>query len=279
MNDRLRRAVGVAVTAAVFICSFAVATPATLRVGSDVSGAPFEYYPPHSHVPLGFDIDLIAAIAKAMDSTLVISNHQFDDLIAAIRRGQFDAGMSAMSDTSKREQRVDFLDYFVAGGGIVVPKGNPARIFSLAGLCGYSVAVESGTSYEQDLDTQSAACRRIGLGPIHILTYPTDDDSFAAFINGKSSAYVADYPVGVYRARTVASTHPIEVVGRQFDVVPYGIAVAKANVALRNRLQLALLKVVADGTYDRLLAKWGLDVGGMRFAPVNAGKLYETVKR
>jgi polar amino acid transport system substrate-binding protein len=196
-------------------------------------------------------------------------------LLGAVGRGQFDAAISAISDTSGRENEVTFVDYFIAGGGIIVPKGNPLRIFGIDGLCGYAVTVEAGTSYEADLRKQSADCTAVGLGQIRILTYPTDDGAFAAFIAGKAPAYVADYPVDVYRVRNANEGKALEVVGRQFDVVPYGIAVSKRNSGLLRQLQQALLAVVADGTYDQLLKKWGLQQGSLRFAPIDAGKLFE----
>jgi polar amino acid transport system substrate-binding protein len=263
-----------------FLCiassvAFSTAPAATLHVGSDVSGAPFEYFAAGSKVPLGFDIDLAHALAAKVGSPVTISNHQFDDLLAAVARGQFDAAISAISDTSAREQIVSFIDYFIAGGGIIVPQGNPLRIFGIDALCGYAVTTEAGTSYEGDLKKQSADCVAVGLGPIRILSYATDDDAFAAFIAAKAPAYVADYPVGVYRSRNANEGKALEVVGRQFDVVPYGIAVSKRNAALLGALQRALLAVVADGTYDRLLKKWGLQKGSLRFAPINAGKLFE----
>jgi polar amino acid transport system substrate-binding protein len=243
---------------------------AGLQVGADVSGAPFEYFPANSHVPLGFDIDLLAAISQKMNRPITVANHQFDGLIPSVRDGKVDAAMSAMSDTADREKLVDFVDYFVAGGGIMVGKGNPGKIFGIDGLCGYGVSVEGGTSYENDLRQQSKACEAVGLGPIAITTFSTDDEAFAAFVAGKTPAYVADYPVQVYRSHGTS----YEIVGRQFDVVPYGIAVSKNNVALRDAFVQALLAVVADGTYDKLLKKWGLSQGALRFASVNAGKLY-----
>lgn len=250
------------------------AAAAPLTVGSDVSGAPFEYFPANSKTPSGFDIDLLAAIVAKMGRQSTITNHQFDDLLKAVQRGQYEAAMSAISDNSAREKLVNFLDYFLAGGGLMVQRGNPLNVFGIDGLCGYSVTVESGTSYETDLNKQSDKCKAVGLGGVKVLTYKTDDLAFAAFVAGKAPLYVADYPVGVWRART-AATKGYEVVGKQFDVVPYGIAVAKQNTALLTQLQQALVAVVADGTYDRLLKKWGLNQGAMRVAPINAGKLFE----
>ena len=244
-----------------------------LNVGSDISGAPFEYYQGSSKVPLGFDIDLLHAMAAKMSAGVAIENHTFDDLLASVQRGKYDFAMSAMSDTSAREKRVDFLDYFVAGGGLMVQSGNPLHIFDIGGLCGYSVTVEKGTSYETDLRRQSDACKNIGLGPVTVLTFDTDDQAFAAFVAGKAPVYVADFPVGVYRARDANGKYTV--VGKQFDVVPYGIAVKKGNAELMAQLQKALLDVVADGTYDKLTKKWGISQGAMRVAPVNAGKKFE----
>jgi polar amino acid transport system substrate-binding protein len=65
------------------------------------------------------------------------------------------------------------------------------------------------------------------------------------------------------------------VVGQQFGVVPYGIAVAKNNPQLRDRIQGALKALIQNGTYDRLLQKWSLTQGAMRSAPVNAGTKFQ----
>ncbi len=251
----------------------AAAPAAPLPAGSDVSGAPFEYFQGNSKTPRGFDIDLLNAMAAKMGSQPSITNHQFEDLLKAVQRGQFELAISAMSDTSEREKVVNFLDYFVAGGGLMVQQGNPPHVFGIDGLCGYAVTVESGTSYQSDIEKQSAKCKAIGLSAITIQTYKTDDDAFAAFLAGKAPVYVADYPVAVWRARTTGKG--LEVVGKQFDVVPYGIAVAKQNAKLLTQLQHALAAVVADGTYDRLLKKWGLAQGALRVAPINAGKLFD----
>lgn len=251
------------------------AAPTSLRFGSDISAAPFEFYQGSSKAPIGFDVELLQAIGAKLGEKPQLVNHQFDDLLAAVRRGTFDAAISAISDTRAREKQVDFIDYFIAGGGIIVPKGNPARIFSLGSLCGYSVTVESGTSYEASLKAQSSDCTAIGLGPVRVVSYATDDQAFAAFVAGKTDAYVADYPVDEYRVRYANEGKALEVAGAPFDVVPYGIAIAKSNAALRNAIRSALMDVIADGTYDKLLNKWGLQRGALRSAPINAGTLFQ----
>ena len=255
-----------------FACGpLSAAAGGELKVGSDISYAPLEFYGP-AHRIQGFDYDLVLAISKHLGEPVAVSNHTFDDLLPAVRRGTYDLAISAISDTRTRESQVDFVDYLLAGSGMLVPAGNPKHIFALSALCGLRVDVQRGTSQAAALAEQSDACKKLGLAPISLLQFTTDDEAFGAFTQGKSDVHVTDFPVAAYLAKT--NDHKYEVAGRQFALVPYGIAVAKSDPALRARVVSALHSVIADGEYDALLKKWGLEQGALRSAPVDAGTLF-----
>jgi len=245
-----------------------------LRAGSDVESAPFEFYTSPGHMD-GFEIELITAVSAKLGQPIVVQNQSFDSLIGSVHHGWIDLAVSTISDTRQREEAVDFIDYFVDGGGIMVAAGNPHRIFSISALCGYSVAVETGTSYETALRRQAAACEAIGLAPLAVTAFPSDGEAFVSFEHGYMSAYVTDYPIAAYLARTAGGGKLFEMAGGQFDIVPYGIAIAKNNRALLAAISRALAGVIADGTYDALLRKWHLSSGALRSVPINAGTLFE----
>jgi polar amino acid transport system substrate-binding protein len=253
----------------------ASAAQSPLRVGSDISYAPLEFTAPHSTRVQGFDYDLAQAIAAQMRAPVSFMNHDFNHLIPALKRGTFDAVISAMSDTRARSKQVDFVDYFLAGSGMLVAAGNPHRIFNLASLCGMTVDLQRGTSQQTAVDAQSKACAQVGLKPIVEKTYATDDEALKHFLAGETVAHISDYPVVAHLARTLDGGKRYVVAGRQFGVVPYGIAVSKKNPALRDRIQAALKTLIQNGEYDRLLDKWGLQQGAMRSAPINAGTKFE----
>ena len=246
-----------------------------LRVGSDISYAPLEFYAAKSRAVQGFDYDMAQALSAQMGVTLSFKNYNFDRLVGALNGGTFDAVISAMSDTRAREKQVDFVDYFLAGSGILVKAGNPHHIYNLASLCGMDVDLQRGTSQETAVAAQSKACTSVGLKPISVLTYATDAEAFKHFTNGESMAHISDYPVVAHLARTIGAGNAYTVVGQQFGVVPYGIAIAKSHPELRDRVQIALKVLIENGTYDRLLQKWGLVQGAMRSAPVNAGTKFQ----
>jgi polar amino acid transport system substrate-binding protein len=254
--------------------SFANAASRPLAVGSDISYAPLEFFAGSKQVK-GFDYDLAQALGAELGASVGFENHDFNDLIASLQRGRYDFVMSAMSDTRDREQQVDFIDYFLAGSGLLVPANNPNHIHNIASLCGMTVDLQRGTSQEKALIAQSKDCVSVGLHPVKMLLYATDDDALKQFLAGHSMAHVSDYPVVSYLAQTLGHGKKYIVAGEQFGVVPYGIAVSKRNPQLRARLQNALLAIIADGTYDKLLKKWSLEQGAMRSAPINAGTKFE----
>jgi polar amino acid transport system substrate-binding protein len=254
-----------------------IAAPAftQLRVGSDISYAPLEFYANHSKQVQGFDYDLAQALSAQIGDGLRFQNEDFNNLIKDLNGGKYDLVISAMSDTRERSKFVDFVDYFLAGSGMLVQAGNPHHIFNLASLCGMTVDLERGTSQAIAVQAQSQKCVALGLRAITMKAYATDDEALRHFLAGESMAHISDYPVVAHLARTLDGGKAYMVTGQQFGVIPYGIAVSKKNPQLRDRVQTALKAVIANGTYDRLLDKWGLQQGAMRSAPVNAGTKFE----
>lgn len=267
--------VGIAILSLLLLCPMGAGAAQQLRVGSDISYAPLEFYAPHSSRVEGFDYDIAQALAAKMGDGITFSNHNFDDLLKALDAGKFDLVISAMNDTRERAGQADFIDYFLSGSGILVQAGNPHHVFNLGSLCGMTVDLQRGTAQDSAIAAQSKNCTNIGLRPITVLKFTTDDEALKVFVAGKSMAHISDYPVVSHLARTLGGGKKYIVAGRQFGVVPYGIAVSKKNTALRDRIQAALKAIIADGTYDALLKKWGLEQGAMRSAPINAGPKFQ----
>jgi len=130
---------------ALLLAAPAGAVQQTLRVGSDISYAPLEFYAADSKRVEGFDYDLAQALAAKLGARASFQNHDFNDLLSALGAGKFDLVISAMNDTRQRSRQADFIDYFLAGSGILVRAGNPHHVFNLASLCGMTVDVQRGT--------------------------------------------------------------------------------------------------------------------------------------
>jgi polar amino acid transport system substrate-binding protein len=237
----------------------------TLLIGSDIAYAPMEFLEEGSNEPTGFDIDLGNALGEALGVEVEFENALFDTLIPALQTERYDALMSAMTASDERKEEVDFVEYFSAGSGIIVEAGNPLGIEGPDDLCGKRVAVQEGTvqvDYLLGTDSEpgglSQECVDNAAGAIEVLRFGTDPEAVQALAAGQADAEMADFPVAAYSAEL--SDGRLEVIDTQIDPGNYGIAVRKDS-ALGDALQEAFDQLVDDGTYDELLAKWGLEAG------------------
>ncbi len=229
-------------------------SPGYLTVGSDTSYPPMESKDPQTQQYVGADIDLAKALALAMGlKGARISSATFDSLIPSLRAKRFDVIMSSMNDNPERAKQVAFVDYMTATMGILVKKGSPIKANSYSDLCGHSVAVERGTVEQQDLISANNSCS----SKMNILVSAADSDAYQAFNSGHADSYTSDLPVVRFYVDKYSTRY--QLAGKPISAnANYGIALNKNNGALKTALQEALAKIRGNGTYTRILKKWGV---------------------
>ena len=215
-------------------------------------------YPPEESFkgtkPIGSDIDIGNAVAKLLGKTAVFKNTVFDSIIPALLTRHCDAIISGMNDTAKRRKQVDFVDYLKVGQTVMVKRGNPEHIKSLADLSGKSISVESGTTNRDFLAAESAKLVKQGKKPISIKTFPKDTDAAAALKAGKVAAYFGDSPVVVFY---IAKDKSFGLGPTPINPIPIGIAIRKHD-PLKAKIQKAINTLYANGTMKKIVAKWGM---------------------
>jgi polar amino acid transport system substrate-binding protein len=243
----------------------------TIVVGSDIAYAPMEYYDTDGTTVLGLDKDLTDALSEQLGVSFEWNNATFDGLITQLKSDRIDVAISGMSDTPERQKEVDFVDYYQAGAMLLVQKGNPEGLKSMADLCGQTVAVQRGTTQEGYAQEQSKKCESDGKQPIKLLSFDRETEAMLQVKSGRAVSGMQDYPVAAYNARTSGGGKDFEVVGDQIQAGPLGIAVGKDNAELRDVLQKALQAVIDDGTYEEILKKYDVPLGAVDEATVNGG--------
>jgi polar amino acid transport system substrate-binding protein len=240
-------------------------------VGSDISYAPMEYYDTDGTTVLGFDKELADALSKQLGVPFEFKNASFDGLITSLKSQRIDVVISGMSDTKERQASVDFVDYYTAGAMLLVKKGNPENLKTLADLCGKTIAVQRATTQEGYAEEQSKTCKKDGKKAIEILSFDRETEALLQIKQGRAVAGLEDYPVASYNARTSGNGADFEVAGDQIEAGPLGIAVAKQDTELRDVIQKALDAIIDDGTYKKLIDKWEIPAGAVTEAKINAG--------
>jgi polar amino acid transport system substrate-binding protein len=233
-------------------------------VGMDNTYPPNEFKDDNQQ-PVGWEVDLANAIAAKLGVKTSFAIAKFDNIIPSITGGKDDYGMSSFTDTTEREQQVDFVNYYSAGILWAAQKG---KNIDPDNACGLKVAVQS-TTYEDtdEVPAKSKKCTDEGKPAIQALRYDTQDDATNAVILGKADALSADSPVTLYAISK--SNGKLEAAGKTFDQAPYGLPVKKGS-ELGPLLQKTVQALIDDGTYKKILEKWHVADGAVDKADFNA---------
>ncbi|MEO6310566.1 MAG: ABC transporter substrate-binding protein [Leifsonia sp.] len=251
-------------------------TAGIINVASDIPFPPMEMFDENQNLT-GFDFDLAQALGARLGVKMELQTQAFDSIIPSLQSGKHDVIMSGMNDTPERQKTLDFVAYMHAGFSILVLAGNPEKITTVLDLCGKDVAVQKATVQAEILHGYDGQCIAAGSTPIKTMELPIETDVQTAVRSGKAVADVVDSAVAAYAAQTAGDGKLFEVVKDPDNPAGYnplytGIGILKKNGELANALNLAMEAVIADGTYQSILAKYDLTDFGIDAAGINLGK-------
>jgi polar amino acid transport system substrate-binding protein len=201
----------------------------------------------------GADVDIANAVAKQLGSTAQIKTTGFPVIIGALTAKKCNAIISAMTITPARSKVVHFTPYIDVGAFLMVKKGNPEHIATLASLSGKSAAVQSSTTELAGLQAENKILQKQGKPLITIKSYPADTSAAQAILHGHVSAYFADAPPVLYYIRTTGGQ--FQTAGSQIETAPEGIATRKGD-PLGLKIGNAIQALYLNGKMKTILAHW-----------------------
>jgi len=236
-----------------------VVTAGFLTVGSYVAYPPQESIDPATNSAVGFDIDLITAIARHMNLKVKVVNIDFQNVISNLLAKNVDVAISAIIITPELQRRVNFVPYFIGGESLLVAKSKPLRITDLQQLCGLKVGVSASTLEQKDLVMASSSCVQEKKPAIQVIVLQNQMAAMQMLLNKRVVATYQDSPITDY----FINQYPghFEVGGPIINANLEGIAIRKDNTVMFKMVQAAFTAVKTSGTYCSLIKKWGLTSG------------------
>ena len=236
-----------------------------LTVGMDTSYAPAEFLAEDGKTPIGFDVDIAKALANMFGLEAVPQTSNFDSIIPSIGT-KYDIGISSFTITPERMEAVDFVSMFKAGSTWVVKKGNPNKV-DTSDLCGLKIAVQTGTTQEEEVNAAAKQCKADGKSEVQILSNKLQTDVTTNVATGKADVFYADSPVAGYAIAQTEDT--LEALGEDIGVTKEAVAIKKGDSDTAKAVQAALQKLMDDGTYMKILKHWGVENGSIDKAEIN----------
>ena len=215
-----------------------------LIVGTSPDYPPFESVDPADNKIVGFDIDLIDAVAAELGLKTKFQGMGFDTIIIAVKNGQVNLGMSSFSVTEERQKSVDFtIPYYKNGSTVLTKTGSPVK--TVKDLVGKRVAAQIGS-------TSAEAAKKIEGCDVQIV----DDANIAVMMmkNGAVQGAVLDVAI----AENYAKKAEFTLFAKPLSYEETAAIVRKGSPEFLDALNKAIKKLEADGTITKLRAKWGV---------------------
>ncbi len=222
-----------------------------LIIGTEPGYPPFETTDDEGNI-IGFDIDLMQAIADDQGFEFEFQAFEFAGLIGALQAGNCDVIAAGMNYTDKRAEQVDFTDNYMETAKVLMVKAGDTTIQSLEDLTpDMKVAAQMGTGEASDLQALAEE------GKIKEAVLLNQVAECATQLkNGDVQAILIDKPV----AESYIKANPgvVDMVDSGEEAEYVCMAVAKGNTELLEKINTGLKNVKDNGTYDELVAKWFL---------------------
>jgi polar amino acid transport system substrate-binding protein len=216
-----------------------------VRVATEAAYPPFETVDEATKELVGFDIDLMNAIAKKAGFEVEFMNTPFDSVLAGMATCQYDAAVSAITITAERAKKMNFSDPYINAGQITTVRVDNTDIKGPSDLKGKTIGVQLSTTGQIEAEKIEGATVR---------PYDTVDLAFLDLMNGQVDAVVVDYPTTLNFVNKNADK--IMTVGEVFTDESYGIAVCNKNTELLQKINTAIAALKEDGTLKSLEEKW-----------------------
>jgi arginine/ornithine transport system substrate-binding protein len=224
-----------------------------VRIGTEGAYPPFNYMSPDGQI-VGFDVDIAMALCEHMKVECTLVQQDWDGIIPALLAKKYDAVVASMSITDERKQKVDFTKkYYQTPARFVARKGSGIEI-SKEGLTGKKVGVQRATTNDSFLTDNFGDA-------VEIVRYATQDEANLDLVSGRVDLLLADSVTLNESLLKTDQGKDFEFVGPGYSDPKWfgygiGIALRKSDTDLRDKLNEAIDAIRADGTWDKIAAKY-----------------------
>ncbi|HWX50787.1 MAG TPA: ABC transporter substrate-binding protein [Roseomonas sp.] len=239
--------------------------PKTLTVAVALGSPPDDFRDAEGEIT-GWEIDILHAATQALGLGLELRPTTFDSLIPGLQAKRFDAATGQMGVTVVREKVVDMIGTLTGNELFAAKAENPIKVESLDDLCGRTVATTRGSREMVFAEEHQPKCAAAGKKPINALAFNDGNGAAEAMMSGRADLFwLGSTAVSYFVAQTKGRA---KVVGHYTDTSYIGMALPKGS-ELAKPLQAAVNHLIADGTYGKIVAKWGLQDAAIKEAPLN----------
>ncbi|WP_394940881.1 ABC transporter substrate-binding protein [Psychromicrobium sp. YIM B11713] len=237
----------------------AIKTRGTLVVGNAPGTAPLSFYAADNKTVVGSDPAFAQLLADALGLKLVLQPTSWADWPLGVSSGKYDVVLSNVTVTEERKERFDFSSYRNDTLGFYARSDNSlTKINGPADVAGKKIIVGTGTNQEKILLNWDAQNKAKGLPAIEFQYYDDDSASELALQSGRADLTFGPNATGAYKAAVTRKTKLLGLVPGGWPVTAEIAVTSKKGAGLVDATTAALNGLIKDGSYQKVLERWGL---------------------
>ncbi len=217
-----------------------------LILGLDANFPPMGFTDENGEI-VGFDIDVAKQVCTRLGIELVIKPIDWSEKERLLDDGEIDCIWNGMSVSPERAEAMCLSEPYMKNEMIfMIPKDSDAR--GTMDLPGRTVGVQSGSTAQEELEQAEI------YDEITVVPFDNNIDMLKQFDEGKLDVVLVDSVVAYYY--TSISEEPHFVLPDSLSEEKIAIGFRKGDVKLRDRVQVILEEMKADGTLAMISTKW-----------------------
>ncbi|UZJ32047.1 ABC transporter substrate-binding protein [Streptomyces endophytica] len=248
-----------------------------LRIGVGAeSSPPLSFYATDDKTLIGVEEDLATLVADTLGLKPRFEPLSWENLFVGLDSGKLDAVFANVTVTEERKDKYDFATYRLDQLAMEAKKGSGWKVRGPKDVAGRTIAVGSGTNQEKILVDWSKENEKAGREPVDIKYFQKPSDTYLALQSGRIDGYFGPNPTAAYHVNTAGRTEIVGTFSGGGSVQGKIAATTKKGSGLVKAYAAALQKVIDDGRYGKVLARWGLTGEALKSSRINPPGLPRT---
>lgn len=221
---------------------------------------PLRFYATDDRTVVGSEVDFASLVADILGLKLDLQVADWSQNFVRVDSGEVDAFISNVTVTEERKEKYDFATYRTDTVALQVHKDSDLVYTDRTSLSGKRIGIGAGTNQEQLLVQWNEQNVAEGLAPIDIAYYQQSTDYYLALASRRIDGYIGPNPAAIYHSTTTGESKIIATFSGAGEELQGEIAVlTKKDNGLIGAVHKALQHAIADGSYQKVLDRWGLD--------------------
>ncbi|MDQ0241508.1 ABC transporter substrate-binding protein [Arthrobacter bambusae] len=251
----------------------AIKADGKLTVVTTGGTAPLSLFATDNKTLIGNEVDLAYAVGETLGLKVEVLPVAWADWPLGIESGKYEAVLSNVTVTEARKEKFDFATYRTDLLGFYAKSDSPiGEIKEAKDVAGKRIIVGSGTNQEAILLRWDAENKKNGLKPVEFQYYDDDSASSLAVQSGRADLTFGPNAGAAYKAAKDGKTKQVGTVNGGWPLkADIAFTTKKGNglAVAAQAAQAALNKLIQNGTYGKILDRWGLSSEGIAKSELN----------